>query len=455
MVVPFAETMCGETTPGVILPGMAESWEIDAEKGEILMNIRKGVKFHDGSDLNAEVVEWNFKMAQDSGYLNPGISKVEALNDYQVVVKMNGYLNNCLNILASHAFALCSMENYIKNGAAYAEENPVGTGPFKFNNKKAGISVSYDRFDGYWQEGKPYLESIEYAFITDIMTQNVTMMATTSDAADVIGVTSAEQMALLRDDPNLELKLLPIGPTIMMPSGINKDSPWSKLEVRQALAWAIDRESLCEARGFGIFTPATQFVGEGYMGRLPDEEVAGTLGFDPSKARELLAAAGYPNGFSTELIGTTSVDRETVVAIQSMLTDIGIKSEISFPEAGAVTNLTQTGWEGIVFGQARAQASITTLYRRFIDPGFTYNVSIFRPDTDEFRDLYALSRSTPKMEHSIMQELSRIIRDDMIVIPIYDTYEAYIIRKGVHDSGFTEYGATTIYLPQNMWRSSK
>ncbi|MCL1805389.1 MAG: ABC transporter substrate-binding protein [Clostridiales bacterium] len=453
MIVPFAEALCGETTEGVILPSLMESWEIKPEESVIIMNVRKGVKFHDGSDLTAEVVEWNFKMSQDSGYLNPGIAKVEAIGDYQIAVWMNGYLNNCLNILASHAFSLCSMENFIKNGETYAGENPVGTGPFKFNNKKIGISITYDRFDNYWQEGKPYLDNIEYVFITDVMTQNVAMMSATSDAADVIGVSSAEQMALLRDDPNLTLNLLPIGPTIMMPSGINKDSPWNKLEVRQALAWALDREAICEARGFGIFTPATQFVGEGYKGRLPDEEVAGTLGYDPVKARALLASAGYPNGFSSELFGTTSVDRETVVAIQNMLTDIGIDCEISFPEAGASTNLTQNGWEGVFFGMARAQASITTLYRRFIDPGFTYNVSIYRPDTDEFRDLYALSRSTPEMEHSIMQELSRIIRDDMIVIPIYDTYEAYVIRNNVHDSGHTKYGATTIYLPQDMWRS--
>ena len=454
MIVPFAETICNERTSGEILPGLAESWEVDVEKGEILMNIRQGVTFHDGSALNAEVVAWYFKLARESGFLNPGIKDVVAISDYQVIVQLNGYLNNALNILASHAFSLCSMENFEKNGEAYAGENPVGTGPFKFSNKKAGISITYDRYDNYWQEGKPYLDSIEYVFITDIMTQNAAMMTKTSDAADVIGLTSAEQIATLREDPDLDVLLLPIGPTILMPSGINPDSPWAKREVRQALSWAIDREGLCDARGFGIFTPATQFVGEGYLGRLPDDEARDYLGYDPVKAKELLAAAGYPNGFTTELIGTTSMDRDATVALQSMMENVGITTNISFPEAGAVTNLTQAGWEGIVTGMARSQASITTLFRRFIDPGFTYNVSIFRPDTDEFRDLYALSRSTPNMEDLIMRDLSRVIMDDMIVIPVYDTFESYVVRKGIHDSGFTEYGATTIYLPQDIWRSS-
>jgi peptide/nickel transport system substrate-binding protein len=229
------------------------------------------VTFHDGSKLDASVVEWYFAMAKASGFLNPGIVGVEATGEYEVVVKLNGYLNNALNILASHAFALCSKENLEKNGEEYAGENPVGTGPFVFKDKKVGISITYARYDNYWQEGKPYLDGIEYVFITDVMTQNAAMMAKTSDAADVVGVTSAEQIALLREDPDLNVKLLPIGPTIMMPSGINPDSPWSIREVRQALSWAIDREAICEARGFGIFTPATQFVAEGYLGRLPDD----------------------------------------------------------------------------------------------------------------------------------------------------------------------------------------
>ena len=450
LVVPFAEALCLESSYGEILPCLATEWETDPENSQIRMKIREGVKFHDGSDLNAEVVEWNFKMAQDSGFLNRAILGVEATGEYDITVHLDGYLNNALNILATHAFAIISKENYDKNGADYASEHPVGTGPFIFRERAHGINVVYERNDNYWQEGKPYLDEVEYINITDNMTQNAAML---SDAADVLNTTLGEQIATLSADDQLSVDLLPIGPAILAPSSVNEDSPLSKLEVRQAIAWAIDREAICEARGFGILTPSNQYIGDGYMGRLPDAEVADYMGYNPEKARELLTQAGYPDGFETTLIGGTSTDRDIAVALQSMLGEVGIVCELSFPEGALINEMTQNGWDGLLVSQARSMASITTTYRRFICPDYTYNVSVWRP-SEEYRDLYVRSRTTPMMEDGLMRELSKLIMDYMLVIPMYDTYDAYVIRNNVHDTGFSRWGSGTLWLPQDAWIST-
>jgi hypothetical protein len=137
-----------------------------------------------------------------------------------------------------------------------------------------------------------------------------------------------------------------------------------------------------------------------------------------------------------------------------MLGEVGIQCEVSFPESGAASALSQSGWDGLLIAQARSMASITTTYRRFMDPNYTYYVSLWRPSDDEYRELYVKSRSTPTMEDGMMRELSRIMMDNMLIIPIYDTYETNIIRNDVHDSGLAEWGSGTLWRPDIVWKSS-
>ena len=452
-LTPTGEGLVRETTGGEIVPWLAESFQPDMENSEIRFFLRKGITFYDGSPLNAEVVYWNIQKAKEHGDLNPAILGAEVRDEYEVALLLDGYSNAVLHMLGSQAYDLASKEYFDKNGAEKARDYPVTTGPFKLKERTPGYRLVFERNDDYWIEGMPYLDEVELVQIADPMTQIATMLAPTSEAADMLNTVSAEQVATLRDSGmNLSIDhRLATGPTCLWPSSANEDSPLAIYEVRLAVANAINRQSICDARGFGILSPATQLLTTGYKGNIPD---ANYYSYDPEKAREYLAQAGYPNGFSTSLIAsTTGTDADTVVILQSMLGDVGITAEVEFLEQAAITEIRLTkGWEGLYVGGILNTANTTSSFRMSIDPDYQYNISTWRP-AEEMRGPYVQSRSTLLVEHEIVQQVHRMLMDNMAVIPIYDSYRTFVLRDTIQDSGLGDWGNGTWWLPHQTWKS--
>ena len=449
-LAPFAECLLTETTVGEILPFLAESFEPDLENSEIRMKLREDVRFSDGSPFNAEAVRWNFQMSKDARALNPAILGTEVRDEYEIAILLDGYLNSGMNLVCSRTFGFVSKENYEKNGEAYAREHPVGTGPYLFKESVPGYRVVFEKNDNYWMEGRPFLDGLEYYEIVDFMTQVNTMLSTGSDAADILDTVQVEQVAQLRDSGvPVTLNNLPFGPASLNPSSRNEDSPFAKLEVRQAVAYAIDRQALCDARGFGILTPAYQLIPEGFKGHLDNPDY---ITYDPAKAKQLLAQAGYPNGFTTELRASVMSDRDMVVAIASMLEEVGITCDLAFLETAAMVQAgNSTGWEGLSLGGIRSLPNMTSTFRLNFDPDYQFAISMWRPE--EMRPIYVSARSTLMLQNDIMQDLHTLFMDNMVSIPLYDTYDTFIIKENVHDSGFAEWGANTWWMPHNAWKS--
>ena len=441
-----------ETSSGEISGWLAESYEPDMENSEIRFKLREGIKFSDGSDFNAEVVCWNFQMSKEAGALNPAILGAEVRGEYELAVLLDGYSNSAMHMICSRTFGFVSKVNYETNGEEYARTHPVGTGPFKLKEMVPGMKVVFEKNEDYWMEGRPYLDGVEYLDITDIMTRVAAMQSTGNDAADILDTTVAEQVAMLSDSgAAVTFNKFSFGPLSLQPSSKNEDSPFAKLEVRQAVAHAIDREMICEARGFGILTPAYQLIPEGYKGNLKNPDY---ITYDTAKAKELLAQAGYPDGFTTTLYAGSGSDRDMVVILQSMLAEIGITAEIEFPEAAAANQMrVSTGWEGLMLGTVRALPNMTSTFRLNFDPDYQFAISMWRP-VDEMRPIYVEARSTLMLEDSIMQNLHTLFMDNMVAIPICDTYDTFVIRETVHDTGFSLWGANTWWLPHDAWKSA-
>jgi peptide/nickel transport system substrate-binding protein len=170
---------------------------------------------------------------------------------YELTLHLKYYINSTITHFASHVSAMISKENYEKNGEAYARENPVGTGPFIMKETVPGEHVLFVRNENYWQEGKPYLDAVDFVEITDVMTQNAVMQSKSGDAADVLRTSVAEQMQLLDATVDGYQKRIPTGPICLFPSSADENSPFSKLEVRQAMFYALDRDAICQAWASG------------------------------------------------------------------------------------------------------------------------------------------------------------------------------------------------------------
>ena len=443
---PVIETLLIEDPSGMLYPHLATGYSIDTNGKTITFTIRKGVKFHDGTDLNAEAVRWNWENAINAK-IAPGWESVEAVGD-NVRVHYRAFENDFANRGASRSFGVISPTAFKKNGLEWARWNPVGTGPFKFAKFQRGNILSYRKNNDYWVKGKPYLDGIDYLFIRDPMTQQVALMTGDKEQRiDVLSVTSGEQAAMMKAKGFTVLKMS-VGPISLIPDSANADSPLAKQKVREAISYAINREGIVKARGFGIWKAAYQFQPENMPTYVPN--LQGTP-YNPQKAKQLLAEAGYPNGFKTRIIVMPAmVDRDAMVAVQRNLADVGIQAEMEFPDNGGYTNYRFNGWSnGLMAQHTRALANFNSTFSIYFLPGFKQFPSLKR--TPRLIELIDASMRTPAPSAEKGQALTKMIFEDTMVIPVYYVYEMYITRTNVHDTGYAEWSGSTIYRPENAW----
>jgi peptide/nickel transport system substrate-binding protein len=449
LVKPVLEPLIREDIKGNYHPWLATSWKIDQAKNTITLSLRKGVKFHDGTDFNAKAAKWTMDQSINAKMLK-GFKSVDVIDDYTIRVNVDTYQNNYLNLLASTQCDPISPTAFEKNGKEWAMWHPVGTGAFKFVNYERGARLTYAKWDGYWQKGLPYLDGIEYLFIRDPMTQQAAMRASGSEKVHVLSVTSGEQAAMLQAQGFQVLKM-PVGPISLLPDSLHEDSPVSKKKVRQAISYAINREAIVKARGFGFWTPANQIPSPGQPGYVKNLDFGQ---YDPKKAKQLLAEAGYPNGFKiTDHVQPALVDRDAMVAVQRFLADVGIQMDLEFPDGGAYTSIKfKDGWKnGFITNHTRMLATFNITYNYYWQTVASSFISMKRPE-GLLQKLDASLR-TLAPEDARGQELTRMTAEDAMFIPLYYVYEMYVLQPNVHDTGYCEWSASTVNTPEKTWLS--
>jgi len=446
---PWSETLVLFTQNGVYEPHLATDWDVDTEAQTITFFLREDVMFTDGSPFNAEAVEWNINRWPEDGRGNEEIDYAEATDEFTVVVHYINWQNVLFETFASHSYSMVSMQNFLDNGKEYAMNNPVGTGPFVLSDWTPGSHVKFVRNDNYWMEGKPYLDGVEFYEISDIMTQNATMVAETDDAMDMYQCSNAEQAyTIMSNTQNFDTSYMRGGGTMTLcPSSDNPDSPMANLKVRQAIAYAINRDDIVEAKGFGILKPAYQITSEGFAGRLPEDN-ENIVKYDVELAKQLLAEAGYPDGFSTTLYAAVSF-QDFAVIIQAQLAEIGINVELEFPEPGRITDLNTNGWEGMMainFGQVM---NTGISYYIWYHPDQDTYVSAIRPE--EYEDMYYEARRSFDIDNELFGRLGNLVLEYMVFIPLYHSFSVYFVRNGLKDHGYHQYSADTIWTPWNAY----
>jgi peptide/nickel transport system substrate-binding protein len=450
LIHPVIESLLREDINGGYHPWLATGWKIDQAKNTITVSIRKSVKFHDGTDFNAKVAKWCLDRAIEAKQVK-GFLSVDVVDDYTIRINCDKYQNNFLNLLAStYGGAMVSQAAYEKKGKEWAMWNPVGTGPFKFVSYERGSRLKFTKWEGYWQKGKPYLDGMEYIFIRDPMTQQAAMRASGDEKVQVLCVTSGEQAAMMKAQ-GFEVLTMPIGPVSLIPDSKNPESPLSNKKVRQAVSYAIDREAIVKARGFGFWKAANQIPSPGNLGYAKDSEFGR---YDPKKAKQLLSEAGYPNGFKIKIIVMPAmVDRDAMVAVQRFLGEVGIQVELEFPDGGGYSALRwKDGWRNAFLAQHTRMLATTNISYNFYWQTVTGHMpSLKRPEG--LVDKINASLRTLAPEDAKMQELTRMQIEDAMIIPIYYVFEMYVVQPNVRDTGYCEWSATTTNTPERTWLS--
>jgi peptide/nickel transport system substrate-binding protein len=433
---PFFDRLLSVGDDGKYKPGLALSWDTSADGKAITFKLRKGVTFHDGTPFNAQAVKSNIdNLIPPKETLLDGISSVEVVDDYTVKLNLPTYNNLILYHFAANPVTwIYSPESLKKNGADWATTHPVGTGAFMLKDYQPNISLTLVKNPNYWQKGLPYLDGIVISMVPDIMTQMLTLKSGQANAIYDSQTASAQ----LRDE-GYPLQMAP-GALITMNFDIKNSEYFSKPKVRQAIEYAIDKESICNGPGQGLYTPMYQIVSSTSSDYNKDLK---PRKYDPAKAKKLLAEAGYPKGFSFKVFILDTQWRDGWVAVQSYLDKIGIRMEINYVNVSAF-NLIRSGGK-IEKGAAAMQTYVSSSNTLFMLDSYWRSDSndfpyVAKPaGIDKLLDQAKLSRD-PAAVTKINRQILKLIYDDETVVPFYQTQRIAALDKSVQNTGWFIYG---------------
>jgi peptide/nickel transport system substrate-binding protein len=318
-------------------PGLAESWELSDNAA--VFKLRKGVKFHDGSDLNADVVKYNVDLwiKHPKSIAKSNLRTVstdnpsEVVDDYTVKINLSAPAGSLLSALSDGAreTGIFSKAAHQKLGDEGMNLQAVGTGPFIFDQFQSGSLFNVKKNPNYWDKGLdgqplPYLDGINYRFVPD---DSVRYNELRSGNADMAQLLRGRDVPAMKADPNLNYWEDPQqGRLYRFLFNAQKPPFKDNLKLRQAIQYAVDRDAMAKAVGGG--------VGAANFYDLTD----GTLGYDPSvphysfdldKAKALIKESGVTTPLNVRITYITrEADTQQAQILQQMLDKIGIKLEL-------------------------------------------------------------------------------------------------------------------------------
>lgn len=309
---------------GSVNPGLAESWTISDDGLTYTFKLREGVKFHDGTDMNADDVVFSLNRTQGEDSANAqkalyaGIASVDAVDDTTVKLTLKAPNGSMLFNLAWGDAVIVAPESIDT-----IKQSPIGTGAFKFDSWTQGDKIDLSRNENYWGDA-PALSKATFKFISDPTAAFAAIMAEDIDA--FAGYPAPENLPQFESDPRFQVIVGNTeGETIL--STNNKMPPFDNVMVRKALAHAIDRQAIIDGAMFGLGTP----IGTHFAPHNPDYvDLTGNSPYDPEMAKKLLAEAGFSDGFKTTLkLPPPSYARRGGEIIAAQLRAVGIETEIS------------------------------------------------------------------------------------------------------------------------------
>lgn len=336
-------------------PRLAKEYTISEDGLQYDFYLQEGVKFHNGRELTADDVKASFERIRDPDV--PAVAKgslsvlesIDVVDDYHVRLTLKQPLASILYVLARLETAILPIEEVERQGGKLTE--PVGTGPFAFEEHVKDQRLVLVRNPDYWQEGLPYLDRVEYIPVPD---DNVRLVNLMTGELDVIQNVPPADAPSVEQHPNIDL-VTEIGTFWPHVSMNTQTEPFDDVRVRQAVHLAIDQEEVLELGNWG----------RGIVSQSPipptspfHAEVEG-WDHDPERAKELLAEAGYPDGFETTMRAVRGSNVDLAEIIQAQLAEVGITVNIQVDE--------QPTWFAEVFNNRDYEMSVIAHVSK-IDP---------------------------------------------------------------------------------------
>lgn len=431
-------------------PGLATSWRfVGDDKLGLELTIRQGVKFHDGTSLDAEAVKFSldhFKARKLIADLDV-VDSVEVTGPYTVLLKLSQQFSVLPAVLSDRAGMISSPTAIKKFGKDYPR-NPVGAGPFKLKQWNSGTSLEMVRFEEYWDKDRIKLAGITYR---TILNPTSLVSALISGQIDHAFGVDPKNLPVLKANPRLRVEIQPS--TAYYQISLQKAiPPLDNKLVRQALNMSVDRSVLAEA----VLGPGNS-GGDALMPVPPvnfaySPELSKTVKYDPVKAKQLLAEAGYPNGITLRHCGTPLVGYGTdIIDIeQEQMKPAGITLDVTIMTGSACLQ---------TFNSSTRYHSVQIAFSGRPDPYLTYqqnfgkNGMYNRGNTDfpGVEELLAKIRESydPAEQKKYYTELNKLWIENVPIVTLFYRPQFAVYKTDVFGEQPNQQGKpdlTTLYF---------
>lgn len=432
----WGEYLIHKAPNGDLQPGLATSWKVSPDGKEMEFTLRKGVKFHSGDFLTSKDVQFSFERGRAKNpvvrILISMVERFEIIDDYQFKLHFKKPDGSFLPLRAA-IVGIVSKSYYDRVGEDKFVKQGVGTGPYKLVHHASGEYVDLERFEDYWGE-KPSVKEARFLFIPEDTTRLAKLKAGEVDITNNCPYPSVKDV---ERDPGLKVTRLATNhPTIsILFSTRNPKTPWHDKRVRLAMAYAIDCDAIIKNVLYGI-PNHWAFLAPYELGYDPELK---PYPYNPKKARELLAEAGYPNGFEFKfywpITGRFPMSRETAEVIASYFEAVGIKTRLVGEEwLAALSRLRASKgpeveyvnlWAGGRAGSPDASYFMDLFYSA--DGGFSV---YYNPEADKVI-LEARGTWDDTKRGDLIKKAVRMIHEDVATIPIFNVVNVYAMKKNI------------------------
>ncbi len=424
-----------------LAPQLATSWEFVDDGRALTLELRDDVTFTDGTPFNAEAVKANLDRAKtlETSALKGQLARVEsveATGEFSVRINLNGPGGDLPNLFTDRLGTMISpaaMDN------PDLDQNPIGSGMATLAEYVPGQKTVYDRNPEYWDADAAKAAHYEILVQTSATTR-FNMLQTGQAELTYLDPSQAEQVksAGLNSAPSKSLSVM----SINMNTG---KAPFDDVRVRQAVQHAVDRQAIVDGVFFGLGEPVAQYMPPDYWAYDPDVTPDNPeYGYDPEKAKQLLAEAGYPDGADFEfLVPSLDDHRAAAEAVVPMLAEVGLRATPRVIEAPTTAVTFFSRQEGnMVIGMGAPFADPTSVYQGSL-PGQFANP--WNTTTPEFQQAWTDALSGTSQQDRL-PAIHQMVEEEKKILKAFPTH-AHIPPSAWTDKAVFPEGQTPAYAP--------
>ena len=414
-------------------PSLAESWTVSKDGLTYEFVLRRGVKFHNGDPVTTEDVKFSFERYHGASakLLKDRVREVQIVDPVRVRFVLKEPWPDFMTFYGTSATGAAWIvpKKYVeKVGEDGFKKAPIGAGPYKFVSFNPGVELVMEAFDGYWRK-TPSVKRLVFRSMPDETTRAAALKA---GDVDIVYLLSGPVAQEIRRTPGLRLvAAMPPGVTFLdLPEQWDPKSPWHDRRVRLAASYALDRNALNQAETLGMSRPTGGLVPRSLEFARAFEPPA----YDPARAKQLLAEAGYPAGFDAGDITPFPPFFSLGEAIGNYLQAVGIKTHMRTMERAAfLTAWREHKIKGVIMGLGAPAGNAATRIDAYVTKNGIYASGVVPEIEDLFqRQGRELDR---KKREAMIHQIQQIMYDRVLHVPIYELAFPWGVGPRVEEAG--------------------